>query len=237
VFSAPLVYLCHQFGGQLFLQINISKENDEMKFAVSYSGGKDSALATYRAIVDGHELVLLITTYSDSDTQSHFHNLKKELLERVSESLGVPLLLVKTDTAGYADNFEAALLNAKEMGAEACVFGDIDFENNRKWMIEKCEKAGLVPLFPLWGQGRRETVYELIDSGFVATITTINNECLTNDFLGQRLTKELAECIAATGADICGENGEYHTFVSDGPIFRTPVAFTLQQGQQGAVEP
>ena len=208
-----------------------------MKFAVSYSGGKDSALATHRAIMEGHELVLLLTTYNEDDARSHFHNLKKVLLERVSESLGVPLLLVKTNTAEYADNFETALLQAKKMGAEACVFGDIDFEDNRKWMIKKCEKAGLVPLFPLWGQGRRETVYELIESGFVATITTINNECLTSDFLGQILTKELAERIAATGADICGENGEYHTFVSDGPIFRTPVTFSLQRGQQGAVTP
>jgi len=209
----------------------------KLKFAISYSGGKESALAAHKAISDGHELVLLITTYNDDYDHSHFHNLAEELLRRVAESLGVPLILVKTDTAGYADNFEAALLQAKEMGAEACVFGDIDFEDNRKWCSEKCEQAGLVPLFPLWRQGRRETVYELIDSGFVATIATINNECLSNDFLGQRLTKELAERIAATGADICGENGEYHTFVSDGPIFKTPVAFTLNAGQQGAVIP
>jgi len=194
-----------------------------MKFAISYSGGKESALAAYRAIQDGHELMLLITTYSTDDDHSHFHTLPEELLQRVAESLGVPLLLVKTTTADYASNFEAALLQAKEMGAEACVFGDIGFEDSRKWCSEKCEQAGLVPLFPLWGQGRRETVYELIDSGFVATIATVNSEYLTNDFIGQRLTKELAERIATTGADICGENGEYHTFVSDGPIFKTPV--------------
>jgi len=208
-----------------------------MKFAISYSGGKESALAAHKAIMDGHELVLLITTYNDSDDHSHFHDLSVELLELVAESLGAPLLLVKTDTAGYVDNFVTALLEAKKRGAEACVFGDIDHEDHRKWCNEKCEKAGLVPLFPLWGQGRRETVYELIDSGFVATIATINNECLSSDFLGQTLTKELAERIAATGADICGENGEYHTFVSDGPIFRTPIAFSLNKGQQGAVKP
>ncbi|MCL2399336.1 MAG: diphthine--ammonia ligase [Defluviitaleaceae bacterium] len=196
-----------------------------MKFAISYSGGKESALAAYRAIKDGHELALLITTYNDDDGHSHFHNLSEELLKRVSESLGVPLMLVKTNTAEYADNFESALLQAKKMGIQACVFGDIDFEDNRKWWDEKCKKAGLVPLFPLWGQGRKETVYEFIDSGFVATIATINSECLSGDFLGQKLTKELAERIVATGADICGENGEYHTFVSDGPIFRTPVDF------------
>jgi len=83
------------------------------------------------------------------------------------------------------------------------------------WQDKKC--------LALWGQGRRETVYELIDRGFVATIATVNSEYLTRDFIGQQLTKELAERIASTGADICGENGEYHTFVSDGPIFETPV--------------
>jgi len=208
-----------------------------MKFAVSYSGGKDSALATYRAIKDGHELALIITTYNESDGCTHFHNLKEVLLERVSESLGVPLLLIKTDTSGYADNFEMALAKAKEMGAEACVFGDIDFEDNRNWWTQKCEEAGLEPLFPLWGQERRGVVYELIDSGFVATITTINSELLSDDFLGERLTKEVAERIAATGADICGENAEYHTFVSDGPIFKMPIAHNVVKGQQGAVIP
>lgn len=207
-----------------------------MKFATFYSGGKDSALAVYKAIKDNHELVLLITTYNDSDEHSHFHYLPEKLLKRVSESLGVPLVLVKTELSEeYIDKFESALLQAKEMGAEACAFGHIDFENHRKWCTEQCEKAGLVALFPLWGQGRRETVYELIDSGFVATIIAINTECLTSDFVGQKLTKELAERIAATGADICGEYAEYHTFVSDGPIFKTPVAFDLKKGEQRAV--
>ena len=207
----------------------MNEGSDYMKCAVFYSGGKDSALATYRAIKDGHVLALMITTYSDDDGHSHFHKLKEDLLKDVSESLGVPLMLVKTNTASYADNCETTLHQAKKAGVEACVFGDIDFEHNRKWWTEKCEEAGLVPLFPLWGQGHRETVYELIDSGFVATITTINSELLTNDFIGQRLTKELAERIAATGADICGENAEYHTFISDGPIFKTPVNFTLNE--------
>lgn len=197
------------------------------KFVTSYSGGKESALALHRAIQQGHEPIALITTFNTDAGRSHFHGLPEKVLEAVSKALGIPLWLVRTGGRDYAKNFEAALLWAKGQGAEACVFGDIDIEGHLQWCSERCENVGMTAIFPLQGESRKSVVHEVINSGFVANITTVNTKYLSDDLLGQRLTKELAERIAATGADICGENGEYHTFVSDGPIFAEPVEFSF----------
>ena len=206
-----------------------------MKLAVSYSGGKESALALLRAIRQGHEPIALITTFNTDAARSHFHGLSEEMLERVAVALQIPLMLVKTSGETYAQDFEHALLRVKEMGAEACVFGDIDIVNHRAWCSQRCENMDIEALFPLWGERRKDVVYELIDSGFVANLTVVNTEYLSADFLGKQLTRALAERIEAEGADICGENGEYHTFVSAGPVFKHPVAFSLgEKAESGA---
>jgi len=198
-----------------------------MKFVASYSGGKESVLAIYRAIKQGHEPIALITTFNTDADRSHFHGLSEEVLESVSKSLDIPLWLIKTSGEDYAINLEKALLRAKEQGAQACVFGDIDIEGHLEWCSQRCENVGIKPLFPLLGESRKDVVYEMIDCGFVANISTVNTRYLSEDFLGQQLTKEVAERIAACGADICGENGEYHTFVWAGPIFKQPVGFSF----------
>jgi len=198
-----------------------------MKFVASYSGGKESALAVYRAIKQGHEPIALITTYTTDSDRSHFHGLSEAVLESISKSLNIPLWLVKTSGEEYLQNFEKALHRAKEQGAEACVFGDIDIEGHLSWCRDRCKSVGMTALFPLWGESRKDVVYEVIDSDFVANISVVNIQQLSDAFLGRQLTKDVAEAIAVQGTDICGENGEYHTFVSDGPIFKSPVSFVF----------
>jgi len=196
-----------------------------MKFAVSYSGGKESVLALYRAIKQGHEPVLLITVYNTDTGRSYSHGIDEGLLEQISQSLEIPLLVVKTSGEDYAKNFEEALREAKQMGAKACVFGDIDIEGHLAWCSERCENVGITPLFPLWGEKREQVVNQFIESGFVANISVLNAKILSTDYLGQRLTKDLVKGIASCGADTCGENGEYHTLVSDGPLFKQRVNY------------
>ena len=200
-----------------------------MKFVISYSGGKESALALYRTIAKGHEPIALITTFNTDTERSHFHGLSESVLKVVSNALEIPLWLVKTDNKDYAKNFEAVLRRAKGQGASACVFGDIDIAEHRQWCSERCENIGIEAMFPLWGESRKCIVHEVVDRGFAANITTVNTRYLGDEFLGQKLTKELAERINACGADICGENGEYHTFVSEGPIFRRPIDFLFEE--------
>ncbi len=197
------------------------------KFVASYSGGKDSILAIHRAIKAGYEPIMLIITYNVDKNRSWFHGIPEEVLESVSKSLEIPIKLIKTSGEQYAENFEKALLESKELGAEICVFGDIDIEDHKKWCTDRCDKVGIEWFFPLWQEERKKLVYEFIDSGYTANITVVNTEMLSDSFLGKKLTKELLEEIEAEGADVCGENGEYHTFASAGEIFKHKVDFCL----------
>jgi diphthine-ammonia ligase len=196
---------------------------DGRKFVASYSGGKDCMLAIHRAMASGLKPVAFIIMHNEARQRSWFHGITEVGIEQVSQAVGVPIWLIKTEGPAYTENFERALIKAREAGAEVCVFGDIDVQAHHDWCTARCAATGLEALFPLWGESRKSVVYELIDAGFKARITVIDLERMDGRFLGQTLTRELADQIEAEGADICGENGEYHTFVYDGPMFLHPV--------------
>ncbi|WP_434798465.1 diphthine--ammonia ligase [Terrisporobacter vanillatitrophus] len=189
------------------------------KFVLSYSGGKDCILALYRKIQEGCIPVALLTTVKKSACETWTHGLSYNLLEQVSKSLEIPVIYAECDASEYEIKFEEKLKVAKEMGATSVVYGDIDIELHKQWGIDRATNTGLNYEFPLWQENREKLVNEVIDNGFKAIIKKVNLDCMSKDFLGKTLTKELVEKIKATGSDPCGENGEYHTFVVDGPIF------------------
>lgn len=197
------------------------------KFVASYSGGKDSILAISRAIAQGYEPVAFITTYNTDRKRSWFHGIPQQVLDSVSNSVNIPVWLIQTSGEEYTENFEKVLAAAKELGAELCVFGDIDIEEHHKWCSERCENVGMEAFFPLWGEPRKSLVYEFIDKGYVANFIVIDTSRMDEKYLGQKLTRDIAEQLESQGVDICGENGEYHTFVSAGPIFTKPVMFSF----------
>ena len=198
-----------------------------MKFVISYSCGKDSALAFYKMKQAGHEPVCLIITVNEEAGRSWFHGVDYGLMDKVSKALGLPIITSVGKGDDYNSAFESSLEKAREMGAQCCVFGDIDIEGHLEWNKERCAAAGLECVMPLWGQGRERVVAQLFDAGFEAIIKCVNKEYLDNGFLGKTLSAGLVEKIRSTGADICGENGEYHTFVRNGPIFENPVPIEL----------
>lgn len=204
------------------------------KFVASFSGGKDSTLAIYRAIKRGMVPVELITTYNIEKERSWFHGIPKDILAKVSKETNILLSIIETSGEDYAKNFEAKLVEAKEKGAEYCVFGDIDIEGHLKWCSERCEAAEIKAYFPLWNEDRKKLVYEFIDSGFKTMINVVDINRLPEDFVGKILTRKVADEIETFGADICGENGEYHTFVFDGPLFKNQVEFHM--GEKMKVE-
>lgn len=197
------------------------------KFVVSYSCGKDSTLSLYRMIKEGHVPVALLVTVDKKVLRSWFHGIPDKLLKDVSKSLDIPLVLVASNgKENYGETFIEALKKIKEeKGAEACVFGDIDLMAHRTWCEDKCEKAGLEAIFPLWEEDREKLTYEFIDSGFKTVIKNVKLSILGEEFLGEVLTKEVVERLKAAGSDACGENGEYHTFVFDGPLFKEKISF------------
>ncbi len=212
---------------------NVSNKNETSRtgsrFVASFSGGKDSTLAIYRAIQEGMIPQELLTTYNLDREMSWFHGIPKEILQAVADEINIPLSVMYTKGDEYTANFELKLKEAKEKGASYCVFGDIDLEGHRKWCTERCEAAGLTAYFPLWNESRKKIVYEFLDLGFKTFLNVIDSNKLSEDFAGKVLSRDLVDEIEAYGADVCGENGEYHTFVFDGPLFAKPVSFVTSE--------
>lgn len=195
------------------------------KFIVSYSGGKDSTLALYRMMKSGNTPKGLLITLKDDGDESWFHSIPSDKLLHASNSMDIPLIKVKCKGDDYEKAFEDGLKIAKGFGADSCIFGDIDIAEHRKWCTERCEAVGLEAIFPLWQEDRELLTNEFIESGFKAILKKVNLDYLSEEYLGKVLDKELVQKIKATGADPCGENGEYHTFVYDGPIYHYPIKF------------
>ena len=201
------------------------------KCILSYSGGKDSILALYRAAKMGLQPMGLLTTYNTDLGRSWFHGIPDPILRAVSESLDLPVSLIRTGGQAYRKNFVAALQRQRRQGTECCVFGDIDIEEHLEWCTDVCREAGMEAVFPLWKEPRTELVQEFIRLGFISRITVVDTARLNPCHLGKIITDAEIAAIEAEGADACGENGEYHSFVSDGPLFRNPVPFLFGEMQ------
>ena len=194
-----------------------------MKFVLSYSGGKDSVLALHKMLEAGHEPVGLLVMVNRDLQRSWFHGVDLNLLQVISDSLGIPLLLCECSGEEYGSKIEEGLRKAKAQGAEACVFGDIDIGGHLLWCRQRCDAAGLECIHPLWHRSREENTEELLSLGYRCLIKCIDNRVLSKDFLGKELSSEWTVKLKERGVDVCGENGEYHTLVVDGPIFRYPI--------------
>ena len=200
---------------------------DKKKFTASFSTGKDCTLAIYKAIKAGYEPAGLITTRNTDGKIAWFHQLPRNVLDRLSDCIGIPIFLMLTGGKDYEKNFQERLLKMKEMGAKLCVFGDIDIQAHKDWGEALCRSCGLAPLYPLWGMSRRQAVEEFIESGFKARITAVDTTKMDRSYLGEAITPKLIEKLEQDNVDVRGENGEYHTIVTDGPIFKKPLEITF----------
>lgn len=198
-----------------------------MKTFVSWSGGKDSALACYHAgQKHGVRVAYLLNMLSGNGTHSRSHHLSVAVLKLQAEAMGIPLMQRKVTWQGYEEEFKKALTFFKEEGIEAGVFGDIDVREHRDWVERVCSGNGLNAVLPLWQRSREMLMEEFIFLGFKAVVVAVKLECIGSEWLGRVLDKDFIRDIKQLGTvDLCGENGEYHTFVYDGPLFKKPVVF------------
>ena len=196
-----------------------------MKFIMSYSCGKDSTLALHHMTAQGNEPVALLTMVNQDADRSFFHGADYSMLRAYSDALGIPLLPVPTAGETYHLAMERSLKKAAALGAEAACFGDIDIERNRAWCEARCQSAGLNAVFPLWHRDRGGNVRQLVALGYQCLIKSINNTLLPKSLLGRIIDADVIAVMRECGIDICGENGEYHTLVMNGPVFRRPLAY------------
>lgn len=204
-------------------------------FFCSWSGGKDSCLALYHAIRDGGRPHSLLTILSEDGVTSRSHALPKPLLEEQARLLGLRSTFRNASWQQYEEEFIAALREYRKAGIEVGVFGDIDVEPHREWVRRVCDSAGIKPVHPLWQQNRRELLEEFIGLGFKARVVVLNERKLDRSFLGKSITPRTITEMEEAGIDPSGELGEYHTVVTDGPLFsaRIEIKTAGQQHNEG----
>lgn len=195
--------------------------NQKFSFACSFSGGKDSCLAIYRAIQAGGEAKKLITMVTENGERSRSHGIRLSVLTAQSKAMNIPLLTRATSWNDYEKEFTAALTSAKKEGVQNVVFGDIDLQEHRDWEERICGGVGMHPFLPLWLEERKSLLGEFLELGFSALIIAVKENILPTALLGRTLSHTVIKEIESRGVDACGEEGEYHTLVYGGPLFQS----------------
>jgi uncharacterized protein (TIGR00290 family) len=196
----------------------------------AWSGGKDSALALYTLLQEGSwEVAGLLTTVTEGYQRISMHGVRLELLQQQAEALGLPLELVwipqHCDNGEYERRMQEVLERYLSQGVHAVAFGDIHLEEVRSYRERNLARLDMGAIFPLWGKAPAELVRRFIALGFRAVITCVDTAMLGREFAGREIDAQLLAELPA-GVDPCAENGEFHSFVYAGPIFRRPIAFT-----------
>jgi len=188
-----------------------------MKVFASWSGGKDCALAVYKAMSQGHQVAYLVNFISEDGKRSRSHGIRREALALQAKAIGIPLIQAKTSWEEYEKNFKETCRELKQQGVEGGVFGDVDLEEHRAWVERVCGELGIKPLLPLWQIEPKRLLDEFLKLKFQAVVVATK---LGASLLGRGLDKALMAELKRLGCDLLGENGEYHTFVTTGPIFK-----------------
>ncbi|MFD0589484.1 diphthine--ammonia ligase [Paenibacillus sp. GCM10027627] len=193
------------------------------KFIASFSGGKDSALALYKSMKVG-EAIGLIVMMEEEGKRSRSHGMPPEIIRAQAESIGLPVYTAAASWEDYENKFIVLLTQAKSHGAEVLVTGDLDMPVENCWHDKVTQKAGLKLAMPLWEIDHDKAVAEFINLGFKSMLVTVNLSLgMREEDLGRTLTHDYIKELLARGIDPCGEGGEFHTTVIDGPIFKHPI--------------
>ncbi len=200
------------------------------KVFVSWSGGKESSLACYRARKAGLEVCYLANMATEDRTRSRTHGLSARILKMQARAMGVPLVQRPATWQSYEAEFKKMVGELKQRGIEGGVFGDIDLEEHREWVERVCREAGITAHQPLWGESQDEILRDFISSGFRAVVIAIRADRLGEEWLGRSIDMDFYAGIKELGRTQnitpCGEAGEYHTLVVDGPLFQKRLEIT-----------
>lgn len=196
-------------------------------FFCSWSGGKDSCLALYKALKQGGTPKFLLTMCIEEGERTRMHGLHVDVILAQADSLGIPSITQNSSWQNYRENYVSKIKEFSHLNLKSGVFGDIDFEVAREWEKILCQDLGLNCFLPLWQQKREDLTKEFINLGFKAYIVAVDAKKLNKIFLGRELTFDIVNEFKNIGIDPSGEGGEYHTVVVDGPIFHRPIQLEL----------
>jgi diphthine-ammonia ligase len=193
------------------------------EYAASWSGGKDSCLAYWKAISQGLKVSHLLNFIHADSTKAMSHGLDSKLIALQAQAMGMPILQQKVTWETYEAGFKDALEKLKLEGVTGLVTGDIYLQEHKDWIDRVCGAVGVKALLPLWEIDSPTLLTDFIEAGFKAIIVSVKAKFLGKEWLGRQVDKKLASELGQLGVDVCGEAGEFHTFVYDGPSFKKPV--------------
>ncbi|MDP5105688.1 MAG: diphthine--ammonia ligase [Polaribacter sp.] len=197
----------------------------------NWSSGKDSALALYKILQNPeYKVDLLVTTVNKDFNRVSMHGLRNELLLKQAKSIGINLKTIEFPadvTMGlYAKIMKEAMDSLVEKEYSHTIFGDIFLEDLKAYRDTKLAEVHITGVYPLWKKDTKEILQEFLDLGFKAITVCVNAKLLGEEFVGRIIDEQFIKDLPEN-VDVCGENGEFHTFVFDGPIFKKPVDFTI----------
>jgi len=191
---------------------------------VSWSGGKDCCLACYQAIAGGLRIRYLANMLTEDGTCSRTHGLSAEVIQLQSQAIGIPLVQRKATWGTYEAEFKKMLRSLKRKGIDEGVFGDIDLDEHREWIERVCRAVDITPHLPLWGKSQDEMLRYFINLRFEAIVVATKADILSEEWLGRTIDLDfinlLTDLQKTKPITPCGEAGEYHTLVTNGPFFQ-----------------
>jgi len=199
-----------------------------MKIAVSWSGGKDSMMMLHHLLSKNLPVQKLFTTFQQEQKRTISHYIKKELVISQAQSLELSFDEVRLPTHPSNEQYEQ-IMNQFYSKLEAenyhsIAFGDLFLEDIRNYREYHLAKRRLKPIFPIWGNDSNQLAKDFIELGYRAVIVAINGDILSKELLGAEFDENLLNSLPSS-CDVCGEHGEFHTFVYDGPLFHKPITF------------
>lgn len=195
-----------------------------MPYALMSSGGKDSTLALDRARREGLDVRFLANIYEGSTGRVRFHGVRADLIAAQAKALGLECVQAHTHPEPFEPVFHELLATLKAKGCTGIVFGNVHLGDVRRWYEERVKAAGLEHVEPLWGDPAIELLHEVVERGYHALVVSVDLKQNAAPFLGREVDADLVIEIGITDdLDACGERGEYHTFVYDGPAFTKPI--------------
>lgn len=194
-----------------------------MKVVCLWSGGKDSCFACYRALSLGYQVCYLFNFTELGSKNSLSHGLSSQLILEQAKITSIPVLQKAMPKETYEKEFKALITYYQRQGnIEGVVFGDIYLQEHKNWIDRACKELNIKPIFPLWGNDTRQLAFDFIDCGFKAVVVCVNQNILGDEWLGRQVDRDFIKDLQTYNPNIdpCGENGEFHTLVTSGPIFK-----------------
>jgi diphthine-ammonia ligase len=201
---------------------------------VSWSGGKDCCQAAYRAVQEGFKISCLLNMITNDKRRSCSHGLSARWIRLQAQALGLPLIQQPTTFHSYETIYTSNLFKLKNSGVKYGIFGDIDFEPHLEWITRICSGAGIMPVLPLWQQHQEDIARNFIELGFESIVVATQADIMGEEWLGRKYDSEFLKELSAFDDEIspCGEAGEFHTLVIDGPLFQKRIEIKSAQKEK-----